>query len=99
MLPFEVRDLEFDNPKLSTIPQKLGVKNSKILGIVLLILFFLLEFLKDEINETFIVKLFIISVITGLFVGFSKIEQNKYYSSFWVEGLSILWLILLCNFN
>ncbi|MDG1728737.1 MAG: hypothetical protein P8K68_03190 [Algibacter sp.] len=99
MIPFEIRDLKFDNDKLSTIPQKLGVKKSKGLGLLLLLVFFLLEFLKDETTINYIIVLFIISVITGLFVFFSSIEQNKYYSAFWVEGLPIVWLIVLLYFN
>jgi hypothetical protein len=53
------------------------------------------EFFKDEITAARIVVLIVISVLTGLFVSFSKINQGKYYSSFWVEGLPILWLVLL----
>jgi len=99
MLPFEIRDLKFDAIKLSTIPQKLGVEKSKILGIILLILLYLLEFLKDEITINSSTVLLSVSVITGLVLWFSKTEQNKYYSSFWVEGLPILWLILLLYSN
>ncbi|MGB5417349.1 hypothetical protein [Algibacter sp.] len=99
MIPFEIRDLKFDSINLSTIPQKLGVKNTKVFGIILLLVFFLLEFLKDETSESAIITLFIVSVVTGLFVVFSKIEQHKYYSSFWVEGLPILWLFLMLLFN
>lgn len=73
MLPFEIRDLKFDSIRLSTIPQKLGVKRTKILGIVLLSVFFLLEFLKDETNTNSIIVLLIVSIITTLFVYFSKI--------------------------
>ena len=99
MLPFEIRDLKFDNLKLSTIPQKLGVKKSKVLGVLFLLVGFLLEFLKDEATVNTIIVLLIVSVITALFVFFSRVEQNKYYSSFWVEGLPILWLVLLLIFN
>lgn len=99
MLPFEIRDLKFDNLKLSTIPQKLGLKKTKILGVLLLLLYLLLEFLKDETTINAIVITSIVSIITGLFVCFSKVEQNKYYSSFWVEGLPIVWLILLLVTN
>ena len=43
MLPFEIRDLNYDSLKLGTIPQRIGVKRTKIIGIFLLILFFFLE--------------------------------------------------------
>lgn len=99
MLPFEIRDLKFDSVALSTLPQKLGLRNTKLLGITILIVFFLLEFLKDETVLISIVILFTICVIAALFICFCKIEQNKYYSAFWVESLPILWLILMLYFN
>lgn len=95
MFPFEIRDMQFDNLKLSTIPQQIGIKKTKTIGIFLLIGFFLLEFLKDNTNSKSIVILIIITGITILFLVFSQENRNKYYSSFWVEGLPILWLLLL----
>ncbi len=99
MIPFEIRDLKYDNLTLSTLPQKLGVKKTKWLGVMLLVVFFLLEFLKDETHINSIIALLIITIITLVFVLFSKIEQNKYYCSFFVEGLPIVWLVLLLIFN
>jgi hypothetical protein len=99
MLPFEIRDLRYDSLRLSTVPQKIGVKQTKIIGVLLLLVFFFLEFFKDEtgIEEIFI--LLIISLITLLFVIFSKVYQRKYYSAFWVEGLPIIWLALILIFS
>jgi hypothetical protein len=99
MLPFEIRDLRYDSLKLSTVPQKIGIKPTKIIGALLLITFFFLELFKDETSIMAIGVLFVITLITMLFVIFSKIEQEKYYSAFWVEGLPILWLILLLVFH
>lgn len=98
MLPFEIRDLRYDSLKLSTVPQKIGVKQTKLIGSLCLICFFLLEFFKDEIAFTRITILLIVTISTFLFLIFSKTEQGRYYSGFWVEGLPILWLILLLLF-
>lgn len=95
MLPFEIRDLKYDSFKLDTIPQKIGIKKSKILGVLMLILIFVLEFFKDEIALNQIISLLIVTLVTLMFVLFSKKEQGHYFSSFWVEGVPILWLILL----
>ncbi len=95
MLPFEIRDMRQDSLKLSTIPQKIGVKTTKILGTVLLAVFFLLNFFKDTVNQKFLLPYLVIAVVTAIFVLFSKEQQNSYYSSFWVEGIPLLWLLLV----
>lgn len=95
MLPFEIRDLKYDSSDLATIPQKMGVKRTKYFGTILLILIFLLEFFKDNLNDYGLLALALILIVTFLFVVFSKVEQGKYYSSFWVESLPIWWLGLL----
>ena len=94
MLPFEIRDLNYDSIKLGTIPQRIGVKRTKIIGVFLLILFFLLEYFKDELNAMEIIISLIITFTTALFIVFSNKEQSKYYSAFWVEALPVVWLLL-----
>ncbi|WP_370477868.1 hypothetical protein [Tamlana flava] len=98
MLPFEIRDLRYDSLKLATVPQKIGVKRTKLLGILLLVFVILSEFFKGETSVRLIIPLVVICIVTGLFVHFSKMEQGKYYSSFWVEALPILWLGFLLLF-
>jgi hypothetical protein len=93
MFPFEIRDLRYDSLKLATIPQKIGVKKTKIIGVALLVLFFFLNFLKGEIIFKRILISTLITMVTSLFLVYSKKEQETYYSSFWVEGLPILWLL------
>ncbi len=95
MFPFEIRDLRYDSLKLATIPQKIGVKQTKIMGVLLLLVFFFLEFFKNEMSTKYIFISALLTIITSLFVMYSKKEQGTYYSSFWVEGLPILWLFLV----
>jgi hypothetical protein len=99
MLPFEIRDLQFDSLKLSTIPQILGIKGTKIMGLILGFVVFNLEFLKSEIHLNQLIVLLIVSLIIIMFVIFSKEKQGKYYCAFWVEGLPILWLLLILVFT
>ena len=70
MLPFEIRDLNYDSLKLGTIPQRIGVKRTKIIGIFLLILFFFLEYFKNEIDTKSLTILLIITFVTALFLAF-----------------------------
>ncbi|MBN4047007.1 hypothetical protein JYU05_00510 [bacterium AH-315-P13] len=94
-LPFEIRDMQFDSLKLATIPQQIGINKTKVMGVLLLIGFFFLEFLKNNIDSERTAILITVACITLLFLVFSEEKRTKYYSSFWVEGLPILWLLLL----
>ncbi|MDN3493943.1 hypothetical protein QMA06_14560 [Winogradskyella sp. APC 3343] len=95
MLPFEIRDLNYDSLKLATIPQKIGIKKTKIFGVLLLLLFVMLDGLKEETKLTTI----LIALISGVLLFFSNKDQSKYYSPFWVESVPILWLISLLLFG
>jgi len=95
MLPFEIRDLQYDSLKLATIPQRIGVKRTKTIGVLLLFVFFFLEYFKDEINGESILIHLTILVMTSLFVLFTNKKRSKYYSSFWVESIPILWLLIV----
>ena len=95
MLPFEIRDLNYDNLKLGTIPQRIGVKKTKFIGVLLLMVFMMLEFSKDELTSNAPISTLLIMFVTLLFVIFSNKNQSKYYSAFWVESLPVVWLIML----
>jgi len=95
MLPFEIRDLIYDSIKLATIPQRIGVRNTKIIGVFLLIVFFFLEYFKDEMSSTTVVSNSVILSVTLIFVLFAHKKQSQYYSAFWVESIPILWLAVL----
>ncbi|MGA9589743.1 MAG: hypothetical protein WBV11_07940 [Salegentibacter sp.] len=92
MLPFEIRDLKFDSPDLYTFPQVLGVKKTKIMGYILLVLMFLLEFLKIGVKIPNLGGLLAIGLIAAFFLNKSEEDQGKYYASFWVESAPFFWL-------
>lgn len=99
MLPFEIRDLSYDSIRLSTIPQKIGVLRTKILGVVLLVMFLCLDLFKEETTGVFFWVQMVIIVITLVLLLFSREHQTKYYSAFWVESIPILWMALLLVFR
>ena len=47
ILVFEIIDLANDDPHLKTVPQQIGVRQTKILGLMLLLPFYFLELLKN----------------------------------------------------
>jgi len=93
-LPFEIRDLNYDVPQLATIPQRIGVKNTKILGLLLLFLMVVLEVWKNDSSiENVMISVGIVLAASLALLCSSK-AQSKHYSSFWVESLPIFWAIL-----
>ena len=103
VLVFEIIDLKNDDPHLQTVPQQIGVKNTKILGYVLLIVFCGLEFLNSNINGNFqsvplqLVLIFVVAIVVALFLAFANENRSKYYTSFWVESIPIFWWLFLIS--
>lgn len=94
ILPFEIRDLQWDDKSLRTLPQVLGIKNTTRLGIGLILIFFLMTFLKDEINPNETLLRLILSVVLALVLISKKRMQSKYFVMFWVEAIPIFWFFL-----
>lgn len=94
MLPFEIRDLDTDQLQLSTIPQKIGIPYTKIIGYAMLGDIILLEFFKLEFNQNrFLILVFSVALL-ATFLAKSTKKRTRYYSAFWVESVPILTLIL-----
>ena len=87
LIPFEILDSKTDAVSLKTIPQRFGIFRTILFGISLLFLFMLLEFFK----ETFQISTVVIALITGFFIGFTNLKRDKFYTSFWVESVPIIW--------
>lgn len=94
MLPFEIRDLNNDDLRLSTIPQKIGITTSKRLGFLGLVLIFLLSFLLHD-NAIDILITTIVMVVTGLFLIFIHPQKPFYFTAFWVESVPVFWALLV----
>lgn len=97
VLPFEIRDLQYDKISLQTVPQKIGVPKTKRIGIILLIISLILEYLANTAS-TVKTPFMLFFFITLIFLMRSKINQPKYYSSFWVEAIPMFWYLLLLAF-
>ncbi|PWA04487.1 UbiA prenyltransferase family protein [Flavobacterium psychrotolerans] len=103
VLIFEIIDLANDDPHLQTVPQQIGVKKTKTLGYLLLLVFFGLEFFNSAVtnhvnfqNTIFqLLLIFVIAVVIAFFLFFANEKRSKYYTSFWVESIPIFWWLLL----
>lgn len=91
LIPFEIIDSKTDTKTLNTLPQLFGINRAKVFGILLVIPFMVLEFLKHKADYLVIP----IGITTVLFINFTTLERSKYYTSFWVESVPIFWLGIL----
>ncbi len=91
ILIFEIIDLKTDDPHLKTVPQQIGIKSTKILGFALLIIFWGLGFFNGDFQFFELLLHFVIAIIIALFLFFANENRSKYYTSFWVESIPVLW--------
>lgn len=91
LIPFEIRDLAYDEPGLRTIPQRIGVMRTKVFGAFLAVLFFILTYFKDVISERELIAKGVLFLVLGGLMFVTKRSQSKYFSSFWVEAIPLLW--------
>ncbi|WP_298542971.1 hypothetical protein [uncultured Aquimarina sp.] len=94
MLPFEIRDLQYDGKELETIPQKIGITRTKVFGSILLVIFLLATVFKAELFSTEILSTVSITIISLLFLWGTDKKQSEYFCSFWVESIPIMWLFI-----
>lgn len=92
MIPFEIRDIAYDDRSLKTLPQVVGIKKAKFIGMTWLLLFFFLEFLRDELDARSVLIHLSISIIVGVSITLSRKRQSPYFASFWVEAIPLVWL-------
>ena len=99
LIPFEIRDLVYDDKELRTLPQRYGVANTKSIGSFMVVFFFALTFLKNVITHKELVAKGVLFLALGSLMFVTKRNQSKYFSSFWVESIPILWwgIIVLMN--
>jgi hypothetical protein len=98
ILIFEIIDLKEDDPFLKTIPQQIGVRNTKILNLFLLVPFYFLELLKTSVDHKQLTINVVLVVATAIFTIFANPERYKYYTLFWVESIPIFWLGMVMFF-
>ncbi|QNM87087.1 hypothetical protein H9W90_08205 [Polaribacter pectinis] len=98
ILPFDIRDVKYDAISLQTIPKKIGVEKTKKLGLILMIFALLLEYLimpQIDTKNAFMAFFFLVLI----FLMRAKVNQSKYYSSFWVEALPVFWWLILLGIH
>jgi len=92
-LPFDIRDLDFDEASVKTLPKLLGEFYVKLLGLVILIITILIHAFLFSKKSVFAFGT--VCLVLLLLLIFSKEKQSKYYASFWVESVPIIYFVVL----
>ena len=90
LIPFEIRDLNYDAVDLKTLPQRFGVLKTKYIGYVLVGCYFILALILYFLGLNRLWLTAVLSVLLLVLLYFCNKSQHKYYASFWVEGVPVL---------
>jgi len=95
-IPFDIRDIKKDTSNILTLPILFGEKKAKIISFLAIFLFLLnttLQFQLNIINLKTLLSLFFLILIMALMI--YRSSKNEYYFSFWLESLSIMFLLVI----
>ncbi len=97
-IPFDIRDLKYDDLSLKTIPQIFGEQKAKTIALYCLAFFELISifhFFVGDFSWQILLALMLTSLLSGILIIKSSQEKNKLFFSFWVEGACIIMYLLL----
>lgn len=88
-IPFDIRDMNYDNPSKRTIPQVLGINKAKTFSLILLSVYLILAI---TIQPTLIQNiLFLLSIIfTFILISAILEKRHEFYYSGLIEGSILL---------
>ena len=97
-IPFDIRDLRYDNEVIITLPLFFGLKTSKIIAITSLIFCGLINFfqyVKSGLMLPYFIALIILYFFSSSIIIKSNERKSDIFFSFWVESLSIISYVLI----
>lgn len=94
-IPFDVRDLKYDEPEKKTIPQLIGAKNSVAAAIVIMLLVGWLELMHSlDIRASQLLEQFLIIlgmyVVSIVLIALTSPKRSDLHYTFSIEALSLL---------
>ncbi len=99
LIPFEIRDLQYDAPELRTIPQRYGATKTKIFGAFITVAFYFITFLKDHVSILDALSKGILFLTFGMLMLETGNAKKKYFASFWVEAIPIMWYAVILGLS
>ena len=97
-IPFDVRDIKYDQNNLKTIPIVFGVKKSIIISLVSLLIsevIFVYLNIKHLLSLTIFIGIIPTYIFSIYLIINSSNKESDFYFSFWVESLSIIFYLFL----
>jgi 4-hydroxybenzoate polyprenyltransferase len=98
-LPFDIRDLELDRTHgTRTIPLAIGTFRSKLLAILMLIIGVMIIYVlraEEIVSEAYHFITMIVYSVAALLIWNSNINRKDYYFTGFIDGLMILFFVLL----
>ncbi|WP_124979721.1 UbiA prenyltransferase family protein [Nonlabens xiamenensis] len=95
-IPFEIRDLKYDAPQLRTVPQVIGTRNAKILGVAWCVLYIVIEYFQlgwpSDVEHQLT---YLMLGVIALAIWRADQFKSDYYASFFVEAIPALWWLLI----
>lgn len=92
-IPFDIRDIYLDDPRLQTIPQRFGAGKSLLLSILLLTVSMAMTlFLWDQsyLSTEAMGAILGTNIITMVLIARSKVQREKWYYAFVLDGLMVI---------
>ena len=99
MLPFEIRDMSKDDNKLSTIPQKIGIRSTKFVGYFALLVVFIFNLFFITYSQADLIALILTILLATIALFKSDTNNSIYFTTLWVEAIPIFWLFVLITLN
>lgn len=97
-IPFDIRDIKYDSPKMKTIPNIFGIQTSKLIAVILLLIsigsaiyLYISAFLAFE-SMILAVSIFVTSLLLSYFSDGNK--PSHYFSGF-IDGTIVLFVLSL----
>ena len=97
-IPFDIRDMGVDPLSMKTIPQRVGVSRAILISVMFLAVFEVLSivhFVLFDFHFSLLFALLLCSLCTAYLIYKIDIAKTRFYYSFWIEGASLLMLVLL----
>lgn len=96
-IPFDIRDLKYDDTKMKTTPQLIGKSGAMILGAILLVTCACTSF---EIYNPEIALIFLLSyILTGIVLLLSLKERKEIFYPIVVDGMIVLQAMMVVGWS